>query len=40
MAKAMPAVAARYHARVLPPDTFDHLMTAAERAVVKAAAGE
>ena len=40
MAKAMPAIAARYHARVLPPDTFDHLMTAAEREVVKAAAGE
>jgi mannose-6-phosphate isomerase-like protein (cupin superfamily) len=40
MAKKMPAIAARYQARVLPPDTFDHLMTADELAIVKVAAGE
>jgi hypothetical protein len=36
----MPAIAARYHARVLPPNTFDHLMTGAEFEIVKAADGE
>ena len=38
--KRMPAIAARYHARILPPDTFDHLMTAAELEIVNAADGE
>ncbi len=40
LAKQLPAIAARYQARVLPPDTFDHLMTAAERDLVKAANGQ
>jgi mannose-6-phosphate isomerase-like protein (cupin superfamily) len=38
--KRMPAIAARYHARILPPDTFDHLMTEAELEIVNAADGE
>jgi mannose-6-phosphate isomerase-like protein (cupin superfamily) len=40
MAKKMPAIAARYNAKILPSDTFDHLMTAAELAIVKSANGE
>jgi hypothetical protein len=40
MAKKMPAIAARYNAKILPPDTFDHLMTAAELAIVKLANGK
>jgi mannose-6-phosphate isomerase-like protein (cupin superfamily) len=40
LAKQLPAIAARYQARVLPPDTFDHLMSATERETVKAANGE
>ena len=38
--KRVPAIAERYHARILPPDTFDHLMTAAELEIVQAADGE
>jgi mannose-6-phosphate isomerase-like protein (cupin superfamily) len=36
----MPEIAARYKARVLPPDTFHHLMTKEEIALVKQANGE
>lgn len=38
--KRMPAIAKRYHAKVLPPETFNHLMSAGELAIVKAADGE
>lgn len=40
LAKQMPEITKRYHARVLPPNTFDHLMSAGERQIVKAADGE
>lgn len=36
----MPEIAARYNARILPPDTFDSLMNEQERAMVKSANGE
>jgi mannose-6-phosphate isomerase-like protein (cupin superfamily) len=38
--KQMPEIAARYNARVLPPDTFDSLMSREERDLVKCANGE
>lgn len=38
--KQMPEIAARYNARVLPPDTFDSLMSREERDLVKSANGE
>jgi hypothetical protein len=38
--KNLPAIAARYNARILPPDTFRHLMTAAEIKFVQEANGE
>jgi hypothetical protein len=34
--KQTPEIAARYNARVLPPDTFDSLMSREERDLVKA----
>lgn len=37
--KQLPGIAARYHTRILPPNTYDHLMTAAEREIVNAANG-
>jgi len=40
MKKKMPEIAKRYHARVLPPDTFDHLMSASELQTIKEADGE
>jgi mannose-6-phosphate isomerase-like protein (cupin superfamily) len=36
----LPAIAARYKAKILPPDTFQHLMTAAEIKFVREANGE
>jgi hypothetical protein len=36
----MPAIAARYQAKILPPETFNHLMTPDELKLVKAAGGE
>jgi hypothetical protein len=36
----LPAIAARYKAKILPPDTFQHLMTAAEIKFVQEANGE
>jgi mannose-6-phosphate isomerase-like protein (cupin superfamily) len=38
--KQLPAIAERYHTRILLPDTFDHLMTKAEREIVQAANGQ
>jgi mannose-6-phosphate isomerase-like protein (cupin superfamily) len=38
--KNMPEIAAKYNARVLPPDSFDSLMSAEERELVKNANGE
>jgi mannose-6-phosphate isomerase-like protein (cupin superfamily) len=38
--KNLPAIAARYKAKILPPDTFHHLMTAAELKFVQEANGE
>jgi hypothetical protein len=38
--KNMPAIAARYKAKILAPDTFHHLMTAAETKFVQEANGE
>jgi hypothetical protein len=38
--KYMPEIAARYNAHVLPPDTFDSLMSQEERELVKSANGE
>jgi mannose-6-phosphate isomerase-like protein (cupin superfamily) len=35
----VPAIVAKYHGRLLPPDTFDALMSEAERALVKQADG-
>ena len=40
MMKKMPAIAARYHAKILPPTTFNHLMTEGELKIIKAANGE
>lgn len=40
MKKKMPEIAKRYHARVLPPDTFDHLMSKHELQTVKDSNGE
>lgn len=40
LAKKMPAIASRYHAKILPPNAFDHLMTPAELKLVKATGGE
>jgi mannose-6-phosphate isomerase-like protein (cupin superfamily) len=40
LAKEMPAIAARYQAKILPPETFNHLMTPDELKLVKAAGGE
>lgn len=40
MKKKMPEIAKRYKARILPPDTFDHLMSASELQTVKEAGGE
>jgi mannose-6-phosphate isomerase-like protein (cupin superfamily) len=39
MLKKLPQIVERYNARLLPPDTFDHLMTAAELKLVKSADG-
>jgi quercetin dioxygenase-like cupin family protein len=33
--KNLPAILARYHGRVLPPDTFDHLLSPGEREKLK-----
>lgn len=38
--KNLPAIAARYKAKIFPPDTFHHLMTAAEIKFVQEANGE
>lgn len=38
--KNLPATAAKYNAEILPPDTFQHLMTAAEIKFVQEANGE
>jgi mannose-6-phosphate isomerase-like protein (cupin superfamily) len=38
--KNLPQIAERCGARILPPDTFDHLMTAAELKLVRDANGE
>ena len=38
--KNLPAIAARYNAKILPPDTFRHLMTPAEIRFVEEANGE
>jgi hypothetical protein len=38
--RQMPEIAARYNARVLPPDTFDSQMSEEERQLVKNANGE
>ena len=38
--KNLPAIAARYKVKILPPDTFQHLMTAAEVKLVQEANGE
>ena len=38
--KQLPAIAERYRTRILSPDTFDHLMTSAEREIVQAAIGQ
>jgi hypothetical protein len=38
--KNLPAIAARYKAKILPPDTFHHLMTPAEIQLVREANGE
>ena len=40
MKKKMPAIAEKYNARILPPDTFDHLMNKEELKLVAAADGE
>ena len=40
MKKKMPAIAERYNARILPPDTFNHLMNKEELTLVAAADGE
>ena len=40
LAKEMPAIAARYQAIILPPETFNHLMTPDELKLVNAAGGE
>jgi hypothetical protein len=38
--KNLPAIAARYKAKILAPDTFHHLMTAAEIKFVQETTGE
>ena len=38
--KNLPAIVEKYKGRILPPDTFNHLMTAAEIAFVQEANGE
>jgi hypothetical protein len=38
--KNLPTIAAKYKAKILPPDTFHHLMTAAEIKFVQEAKGE
>jgi hypothetical protein len=38
--KNLPQIAARYNARILPHDTFDHLMTPEEIRLVQEANGE
>jgi mannose-6-phosphate isomerase-like protein (cupin superfamily) len=40
MMKKLPAIVARYHAKILPPDTFNHLMTEGELKIINAANGE
>jgi hypothetical protein len=40
MMKNLPAIAARYKAKILPPDTFQQLMTAAEIEFVQEMNGE
>jgi mannose-6-phosphate isomerase-like protein (cupin superfamily) len=39
MMRKLPGIAARYDARILPPDTFDHLLSAEELRSMKAAEG-
>jgi mannose-6-phosphate isomerase-like protein (cupin superfamily) len=38
--KSLPGIAAKYNARLLPSDTFDHLMTEGERELIRKANGE
>jgi len=38
--RKLPAIAQSYQARILPSVTFDHLLSANERQIVKAAGGE
>jgi hypothetical protein len=40
MKKKMPEIAKKYNARILPPDTFSHLMSTEELKSVAAADGE
>lgn len=40
MKKKMPEIARRYNAVILPPDTFNHLLTQSELELIKAADGE
>jgi len=40
MKKKMPEIAKKYNARILPPDTFSHLMSTEELKLVAAADGE
>jgi len=40
MKKKMPAIAEKYDARILPPDTFNHLMSTEELKLIAAADGE
>ena len=40
MKKNMPEIAEKYNARILPPDTFNHLMNKEELKLIAAADGE
>jgi hypothetical protein len=40
MKKKMPEIAEKYNARILPSDTFNHLMSTEELRLVAAADGE